>query len=144
MRMQRWCRCADGCRRTVSEEIYSFQQRVILDTRGFENIPHLQYPIQLKPLCVTGDELVGDALAQAFKGSDVVFAVDVSIDAVADVVVVHEVGETGVLCAGEEGRVVQGGDDSTGGVLLCCLQRQLQADGFAAIDFSVFVAEIFC
>ena len=85
-------------------------------------MPSLQYPVQCKSLGVAGDELVGDALAYAFKGADVAFAVDMAIDTVADVVVVHEVGKAGVLCARKEGRIVQGGDDGARGVLLCCLQ----------------------
>ena len=72
------------------------------------------------------------------------FTMDVTVDAIIDTVVVHEVGKKGVLRAGKKGRVVYGGDDGARVLFLCCLQGELQADSFTFINFCIFDAKIFC
>ena len=50
---------------------------------------HLEYACQRKPLCITAHQLVVYTLALAFKGQHVVFAMDVPVNAVVDVILLH-------------------------------------------------------
>ena len=64
-----------------------------------------------------------------------VFTVNMTVNAIVDTVVVHQVGEEGVFGAGEERGIMHGCDDGAGVLFDCCLEGELQADTFTFVNF---------
>lgn len=103
----------------------------------------LYYLVKPEALRITGNKLVVDSFAQAFKNRDVVFTMNMAVNTVLHAVLQHQISKAGVLRACEKRRIVKGRNYLLRLHFMCLLQGKLQADSFAVIDFSVGVTEAF-